>query len=70
MLCSICKGSGSLISFNPREWWDCPKCGGAGVSFMSITPPTIQVSAAQMKKANKANKKPKWVDPNLKPKDC
>jgi hypothetical protein len=65
MLCSVCKGSGSLIGFNPREWWDCPKCGGAGVSFMGITPPTIKISATQLKKAG-VNRKQKRVDPNLK----
>jgi hypothetical protein len=66
MLCNVCGGSGSILAFNPREWWDCPKCGGAGVSVMGITPPTIKISASQMKKARKGQSKKKWVDPNSK----
>jgi hypothetical protein len=64
MICNLCRGSGSLICFNPREWWDCPKCGGAGVSVMGMAPPTIQVSSSQLKKAG-VNKKAKWKDPKF-----
>jgi DnaJ-class molecular chaperone len=34
MTCTLCKGMGWLLHFinTKPEWWECPKCGGAGVS--------------------------------------
>ena len=34
MLCPVCKGSGALVTFSPRTWWDCPACCGAGAIIM------------------------------------
>ncbi len=34
MICKVCRGAGSLITANPITYWNCPCCGGAGVSFM------------------------------------
>lgn len=33
MTCTVCLGSGSILARQwPVEFWNCPKCGGAGVS--------------------------------------
>ena len=31
MICSICRGAGSLLGTRwGLQWWPCPACGGAG----------------------------------------
>ena len=37
MLCRICQGSGSIQTFHEGkpEFWNCPCCGGAGVSIQN-----------------------------------
>lgn len=55
MLCSVCRGSGNIISFpnGKPEWWDCVKCGGAGVTVL-FSPPTIKLHKIQFDKWRKA----------------
>jgi hypothetical protein len=33
MICHICNGMGWFVFPKVWEWWPCPCCGGAGVSF-------------------------------------
>lgn len=34
MICHVCHGSGSLLITKPAlEWWGCPACFGAGVTY-------------------------------------
>lgn len=36
MICPVCKGSCNIVTFNPLRFWDCPCCGGAGVTELGI----------------------------------
>lgn len=50
MICSLCRGAGSLVSMqNGRlEWWGCPACGGVGTRSL-FTAASIAIGRAQAK---------------------
>lgn len=52
MICTLCKGSGSLFcldSSNKLEWWNCVCCGGDGVRANGINGKPIVISSSQTK---------------------
>lgn len=52
MLCSVCKGSGSILARHEQrcEWWPCPCCGGCGARIQ-FGPPTIKSHARDSQRA-------------------
>jgi hypothetical protein len=51
MLCPLCKGSGSLITFKPLTWWDCGVCLGQGVLWTGLVGPIIRIGGIQRNKS-------------------
>ncbi len=45
MMCNLCKGSGSLVSLSPMQWWDCPKCSGRG-AITQLGPAEIRTNSS------------------------
>ncbi len=50
MMCNLCKGSGSLVSLSPMQWWDCPKCSGHGATTQ-FGPAVIRSNSAGISKS-------------------
>lgn len=57
VICPICKGSGSLLTFKPMSWWQCPCCGGAGSKITGTAPPTIKAPRLELAKYAKIKRK-------------
>lgn len=50
MLCPVCHGSGSIVSFRGGiQYWPCPCCGGAGVTWQ-IQPPFFNAKTRKIHK--------------------
>lgn len=52
MLCPVCQGSGSIVTFKRGlEYWNCPCCYGAGVTYLHSSP-FVQSRTRKKEKAN------------------